>query len=246
MFVSSVKPVHEIISIPPTWIPTEILWENYSEAWNYDIFDRYFLNSAIFTITATMGALLFASMAGYGFTKFRWRGREASFVFVLSTMMLPIEVTMIPLFLVVKSLGWVNSYQGLIVPMMITPFAVFYMRQFIYSIPSDYIDSARIDGASELQIYRHVILPLALPAIAGLGMMQALSNWDQLLWPLIINSADKLQVLTVGVAKMQSNLLSPIDLRIAISVIMCLPMLFLLMVGQRKLMEMSSLSGLKG
>jgi len=246
MFASSVKPVHEIISIPPTWIPSEFLWENYSKAWNYDTFDRYTLNSAIFTISATMGALLFASMAGYGFTKFRWRGREASFVFVLSTMMLPIEVTMIPLFLVVKWLGWVDSYQGLIIPMMITPFAVFYMRQFIYSIPSDYIDSARVDGASELQIYRHVILPLALPAIAGLGMMQALANWDQLLWPLIINSSDHLQVLTVGVAKMQGHLLSPIDLRIAISVIMCLPMLFLLMIGQRRLMEISSLSGLKG
>jgi ABC-type glycerol-3-phosphate transport system permease component len=245
MFTSSVKPMAEIISIPVKWFPSKVQWENFVNAWNFDTFDIYFRNSVIFTVAATLGCVLLASMAGYGFTKFRWRGKELSFLFVLSTMMLPIEVTMVPLFLVVKWLGMVNTLQGLIIPLMVTPFAVFYMRQFVESIPDDYIDSARVDGASELQIYLRVILPLAAPAIAGLGLMQALANWDQLLWPLIVNSKSELQVMTVGVAKMQGNLFSPIDLRIAISTIMCIPMIILLLVGQRRLIEMSALSGLK-
>ena len=207
--------------------------------------ENILLNSLIFTVSATFGCILFASMAGYGFTKFQWRGREGAFIFVLATMMLPIEVTMVPLFLVVKQLGWVNTYQGLIIPIMITPFAVFYMRQFILSIPDDYVDSARIDGASELQIFFRVIVPLAMPAIIGLALMQALANWDQLLWPLIVTSKSDLSVMTVGVAKMQGNLLSPFHLRLAISVITCIPMIILLMIGQKRLIEVSALSGLK-
>jgi multiple sugar transport system permease protein len=245
MLTSSIKPLDEVIQIPIKWLPSEIRWENYVEAWNYDNFDRYFLNSLFFTLSATLGCLLFASMAGYGFTKFRWRGREGAFLFVLSTMMLPLEVTMVPLFLVVKQLGWINTFQGLIIPIMITPFSVFYLRQFISSIPDDYVDSARIDGASELQIFFRVIVPLAMPAIVGLGMMQALANWDQLLWPLIVISNSDLQVMTVGVAKMQGNLFSPFHLRLAISVITCLPMILLLIIGQKRLIEVSALSGLK-
>jgi multiple sugar transport system permease protein len=245
MLISSVKPLDEIITIPIKWIPSQFRWQNYVEAWKWDNFDRFFVNSLIFTLSATLGCLLFASMAGYGFTKFKWRGREGAFLFVLSTMMLPLEVTMVPLFLVVKQLGWVNTYQGLIIPVMITPFAVFYLRQFISSIPDDYVDSARVDGASELQIFFRVIVPLAAPAIVGLGLMQALANWDQFLWPLIVISKNDLQVMTVGVAKMQGNLFSPFHLRLAISIITCIPMVILLMVGQKRLIEISALSGLK-
>jgi multiple sugar transport system permease protein len=242
---SSVKPLDEIIATPFKWIPSQIRWQNFVEAWRYDTFSRFFVNSLIFTVSATLGCLLFASMAGYGFTKFKWRGREGAFLFVLCTMMLPLEVTMVPLFMVVKQLGWVNTYQGLIIPVMITPFSVFYLRQFILSIPDDYIDSARLDGASELQIFFKVIVPLAAPAIVGLGLIQALANWDQLLWPLIVISKNDLQVMTVGVAKMQGNLFSPFHLRLAISVITCIPMVILLIIGQKRLIEVSSLSGLK-
>lgn len=245
MVTSSVKPVAEIISAPFRWLPSEIRFENYLEAWNSAPFNRFLVNSIIFTFFTTMGNLLIASMAGYGFTKFRWRGRDASFVLVMATLMLPVEVIMVPLFIIVKNLGWINSYVGLIVPVMVDAFAIFFMRQFIESIPDDYIDSARMDGASELQIFFRIVLPLSAPALAGLGMIKAMANWDQILWPLIVTSKEELQVLTIGVSRLQSNLQNPVNWRIALAVVLSIPMILVLLFAQRKVMEMSALSGIK-
>ncbi len=246
MLLSSFKPLPEIISVPFKLLPSEIRWENYPDAWNSGPFNRFLINSLIFTFFTTVGNLLIASMAGYGFTKFRWRGRNTAFMFVMSTMMLPVEVIMVPLFLIVKNMGWINTYQGLIIPVMVDAFAIFFMRQFIQSIPDDYIDSARIDGASEFQIFFKIVIPLATPALAGLAMIKAMANWDQILWPLISTSKEELQVLTIGLARLQSSLLhNPLNWRIAMAVMLSLPMLLVLLFAQRRIMEMSALSGIK-
>lgn len=245
MLTSSVKPLAEIISIPFKWLPSEFRWQNYVEAWNSAPFNRFLINSLIFTFFTTVGNLLIASMAGYGFTKFRWPGKNIAFILVMATMMLPIEVIMVPLFMVVKNMGWINTYQGLIIPVMVDAFAIFFMRQYIEKIPDDYIDSARIDGASEFQIFTRIILPLSAPALAGLGMIKAMANWDQILWPLIATSKEELLVLTIGVARLQSNLQNPVNWRIALAVVLSIPMLLILFFAQRRVMEMSALSGLK-
>ncbi len=245
MLMSSVKPVAEIISIPFQLFPSTLRWENFSEAWNSAPFSRYLVNSLIFTISTTAGGLFIASMAGYGFTKFRWRGRNTAFLFILATMMLPVEVIIVPLFLIVKQFGWINTYQGLIIPVMVDAFAIFFMRQFIRSIPDDYIDSARIDGASEFQIFFKIVIPLATPALAGLGMIKAIVNWDQILWPLIAVSSDELKVLPIGLASLQSSLQNHVNWRIAIAVVLSLPMFLVLLVGGRRVMNMSALSGIK-
>jgi multiple sugar transport system permease protein len=242
---SAFKPTDEIIAIPYRWLPSELRWANFSEAWQSGSFNRFLVNSVVFTVLTTGGNLLIASLAGYGFTKFRWRGRDLAFLFVLSTMMLPIEVTMVPLFLVVRSFDWVNTYQGLILPVMVDAFAVFFMRQYIQSIPDDYIDSARIDGASELQIFSRVVVPLSVPALAGLGMIKVLVNWDQLLWPLIAAPKEEFLLLTVGLARMQSHLFNPLNWRIALALLLSLPMLVVLLVAQRYIMDTATLSGMK-
>jgi multiple sugar transport system permease protein len=243
--LSAFKPPDEIIAIPVRWLPSELHWENFSEAWQSGSFNRFLVNSVIFTVLTTGGNLLVASLAAYGFTKFRWRGRDLAFLFVLSTMMLPIEVTMVPLFLVVRSFDWVNTYQGLILPVMVDAFAVFFMRQYIQSIPDDYIDSARIDGASEIQIFSRVVVPLSVPALAGLGMIKVLVNWDQLLWPLIAAPKEEFLLLTVGLARMQSHLFNPLNWRIALALLLSLPMLVVLLVAQRYIMDTAALSGMK-
>ena len=243
--MSSVKPVADIISIPFQLFPSTLRWENFSEAWNSAPFSRYLVNSIIFTICTTVGGLFIASMAGYGFTKFKWRGRNIAFLFILATMMLPVEVIIVPLFLIVKQFGWINTYQGLIIPVMVDAFAIFFMRQFIQSIPDDYIDSARLDGASEFQIFFRIVIPLATPALAGLGMIKTIVNWDQILWPLIAVSSDELKVLPIGLASLQSSLQNPVNWRIAIAVILSLPMVLVLLIGGRRVMDMSALSGIK-
>jgi multiple sugar transport system permease protein len=152
---------------------------------------------------------------------------------------------MVPLFLVVRSFDWVNTYQGLILPVMVDAFAVFFMRQYIQSIPDDYIDSARIDGASEIQIFSRVVVPLSVPALAGLGMIKVLVNWDQLLWPLIAAPKEEFLLLTVGLARMQSHLFNPLNWRIALALLLSLPMLVVLLVAQRYIMDTAALSGMK-
>jgi len=245
MFTSSVKPLSEIYAIPYKLLASEVRWENFSEAWESGPFNRFLLNSVIFTFFTTISCLVLSSLAGYGFTKFRWPGKEFAFLYVLSTMMLPMEVIMIPLYLMVRNMGWINTYWGLIIPVFVDAFSVFFMRQYIESIPDEYIDSARIDGATELHIFLRVILPLSRPAIAALGLIKALYYWDQLLWPLIAVSQQNMQTLTIGVARMQSVVFNPTNWRIAISVVLSIPMFIALLFASKQLMETSALSGLK-
>ena len=153
MFSSSLRTMENMFSLPIQWIPDPVNWRSYVLAWQAQDFTRYFLNSGFVAVAITLSNLLLCSLAGYSLTKFHFRGQGVMFILILSTMMLPLEVTMVPLFLIIKELDWANSYQGLIVPFLVDGFGVFLMRQYMLSIPKDLIDSARIDGASELRIF---------------------------------------------------------------------------------------------
>ena len=245
MLSSSLRTMENMFSVPIQWIPDPVNWMSYVLAWRAQDFTRYFLNSGVVAVAITLGNLLLCSLAGYSLTKFRYRGRGLSFALILSTMMLPLEVTMVPLFLIVKSLDWQNSYQGLIVPFLVDGFGVFLMRQYMLSIPSDLIDSARIDGASELRIFRLIIIPLCKPALVALAVFTFREAWDMYIWPLIIITKESLRTLPLGISLFMSSYGTSWDQLMAIAVLGTLPMTLLFFFLQRAFIQGIAATGLK-
>jgi ABC-type glycerol-3-phosphate transport system permease component len=242
---ASLKPNAEVLLVPVRWIPSEIHWGNFVRPFIEKPFGRYFLNSVVVSASVTVLNLFFCALAGYGFAKFKFRGRNILFLYVLSTLMVPLHVIMISLFLVVKSFGWLNTYQSLIVPAMISAFGVFLMRQFMVSIPSEYIDSARIDGEHEFGIFLRVILPMVTPPVATLGIYIFMGSWDDFLWPLIVISMDKLKTIPLGIASFESIYRSSYNYLMAISLLALIPILLAFVFFQRKIIQSVVMSGLK-
>jgi multiple sugar transport system permease protein len=245
MVSSSLKTMENMFSVPIQWIPDPVNWMSYANAWMAQDFTRYFFNSGVVAIAITIGNLVLCSLAGYSLTKFRYRGRGLSFILILSTMMLPLEVTMVPLFLIVKQLDWLNSYQGLIVPFMVDGFGVFLMRQYMLGIPSDLIDSARIDGASEMRIFWVIVMPLCKPALVALAVFTFREAWDMYIWPLIIITKDSLRTLPLGISLFMSSYGTSWDQLMAIAVLGTLPMILLFFFLQRAFIQGIAATGLK-
>jgi multiple sugar transport system permease protein len=245
MVLSSLRTMANMFSVPIQWIPNPVNWRSYVLAWHAQDFSRYFFNSGVVAIAITLGNLLFCSLAGYSLAKFRYFGRGLLFILILSTMMLPLEVTMVPLFLIVKRLDWVNSYQGLIVPFLVDGFGVFLMRQYMLGIPKDLIDSARIDGASEFRIFWQIVLPLCKPALVALGVFTFREAWDMYIWPLIIVSKDSLRTLPLGISLFMSSYGTAWDQLMAIAVLGTLPMILLFFFLQRAFIQGIAVTGLK-
>jgi multiple sugar transport system permease protein len=244
--LSSLKANDAIFAVPMRWLPTTLQWNNYSDAFQVAPFGRYFLNSAIVAASVTATTVFFGAMAGYGFSKFRFPGRNLVFGLILSTFMIPFPVIMIPLFVLVRNLGWVNTYWGLIIPGALTGFAVFMMRQFIQAIPSELFDAARIDGAGEVRIFLTIVLPLARPALATLGILTFLDSWNNLLWPLIVIQSDEMETIPLGLTKFSTLYSSNYAQMLAMAVIASLPVLVVFIIGRRQIINSLMLSGIKG
>ncbi|HUL92314.1 MAG TPA: carbohydrate ABC transporter permease [Burkholderiales bacterium] len=245
MASSSLRTMETMFSLPIQWIPDPPNWKAYVLAWKAQDFSRYLLNSGFVAVAITLSNLLLCSLAGYSLTKFRYRGRGVMFLLILSTMMLPLEVTMVPLFLIIKKLEWANTYQGLIVPFLVDGFGVFLMRQYMLSIPNDIIDSARIDGASELRIFWMIVLPLCKPALVALAVFTFREAWDMYIWPLIIITKDSLRTLPLGISLFMSSYGTSWDQLMAIAVIGTLPMILLFFFLQRAFIQGIAATGLK-
>jgi len=245
MFSSSLRTMENMFSLPIQWLPDPVNWRSYVLAWQAQDFTRYFLNSGFVAVAITLSNLLLCSLAGYSLTKFHFRGQGVMFILILSTMMLPLEVTMVPLFLIIKQLDWANSYQGLIVPFLVDGFGVFLMRQYMLSIPKDLIDSARIDGASELRIFWIIVLPLCKPALVALAVFTFREAWDMYIWPLIIITKDSLRTLPLGISLFMSSYGTSWDQLMAIAVLGTLPMILLFFFLQRAFIQGIAATGLK-
>jgi multiple sugar transport system permease protein len=245
MVSCSFKTNATMFAVPPQWIPDPVNWQAYGEAWRAQDFTRYILNSAFVAIVITLGNLLLGSLAGYSLSKFRYFGRGFLFLLILSTMMLPLEVTMVPLFLIVKTLNWPNTYQGLIVPFLVEGFGVFLMRQYLVSVPNELIEAARIDGASEFRIYWQIVMPLCKPALAALGVFTFREAWDMYIWPLIIVTKDSLRTLPLGISLFMSSFGTAWDQLMAVAAIGTLPMILLFFFLQRSFIQGIAITGLK-
>ncbi len=245
MISTSFKTLDKVFSLPIVWIPWPLHWENYPNAFSQFNFPRYFLNSFVIAIAVTLTNIFFCSLAGYSLAKFRYPSREFIFVAILSTLMLPMEVVMVPTFLIVKQFGWLNSYAGLIAPFVIDAFGIFLMRQYILGIPTDLIEAARIDGCSEFRIYWRVIMPLCKPALAALAIFTFRESWDQFIWPLIIISRDELKTLPLGIAMFESSFGTAYNEVMAVAVIGMIPMALLFFFFQRAFVQGIVLTGMK-
>jgi multiple sugar transport system permease protein len=246
MVSSSVKATPEILAVPIQWVPRTWHFNNFLDAWNSAPFGHYFFNSIFVAGLVTLSTLFFSALGGYGLAKFDFPGRDVCFTFILSTMMIPFTVIIIPLFVLVRDFGWMNSYQALIIPAGVSAFGIFLMRQFILTLPDELLDAARIDGASEPAIFRIIVLPLIQPALATLALLTFMGNWDSFLWPLVVTSGDTYRTLPVGLAAFQTMYVTHYEWIMAIATLVSIPVFVAFLSLQRYFVQGFVMSGLKG
>jgi multiple sugar transport system permease protein len=217
---------------PPLW-PDAPTLENYRELFAKHSAGRYMLNSALVASLATLISLMFNTMAGYAFAKLRFRGRERLFKFLLGALVIPAQVTMIPLFAMVKEMGLVSTYGGVLVPTLASVFGIFLVRQYALSLPDELLEAARIDGASEARIFRSLVLPLLRPILVTLAILTFLATWNDFMWPLIVLTDQKLHTLPVALAGLSREHVQDNEMMMAGSVITVTPVLVLFLALQR-------------
>jgi multiple sugar transport system permease protein len=246
MLSTSLKTPNAVFVYPPEWMPNPVRWQNYADVVRVMPFLRYVLNTAAVATSITILHLLVSSLAAYAFARLRFPGRNRLFLAYLATLMVPGQVTLIPNFLIVKYLGWIDSYQALIIPQIFTAFGTFLLRQFFLTIPNELEDAARIDGASNFSIYWRIMLPLSGPALATLGVFTFTAQWNNFLWPLIVINDEQMRTLTVGLRALVGQFTVQYPLLMAGSVISVLPMLVMFLLAQRFFVRGIALTGLGG
>jgi multiple sugar transport system permease protein len=248
MLSSSFMSTEEVISRPLTWFPSALRFENYSRLSEAIPLGRMYLNSMIVTTLTTFGILLTSSLAGYGFAKFQFPGRDFLFLLVLATMMIPFFVVLLPIFYMISQLGWINTYQGLIVPNIVTGFGIFLMRQYMLSLPDEVLDAARIDGASEFEIYWRIALPLSTPVIGALGILAFVYQWNNFLWPLVVARSSDMWTVPVGLNSLRvyASSADVINLQMAGAALAIVPVMIVFLLLQRYFVRGIALTGMKG
>jgi ABC-type glycerol-3-phosphate transport system permease component len=247
MVSSSLKPNYQVLEVPPRWLPDPVRWENYVEALTYVPFSRYLLNTLFISTLTIAGHVLSCTVVAYGFARLRAPGKEALFLVLLATMMLPYPVTMIPIYIGFKSVGWVNSFLPLIVPAFFgNAFYIFLLRQFFLTIPPDLEEAARIDGANTAQIIWHVILPAVRPAIATVAAFTFQGAWNDFLTPLIYLHDQSKYTISLGLSFFRSNYDIRWSYLMAASLVTMLPMIVVFFLAQRTFIEGITLTGIKG
>ena len=246
MLSTSLKRPPEIFTYPPVWIPGTIEWSNYRSAIDAMPFGRFYLNSLFVATSVTLLQLLTSSLSAFAFARLRFRGRNAIFLLYLATLMIPFQVTMIPNFILMRYLGWFDTYQALILPPAFSAFSTFLLRQYFLSIPLDLDEAARIDGATSWRIWWQVTLPLSGPVLAALAIFVFLNSWNDFLWPLIITNSIEMRTLPVGLSAFQSQYGVRWNLLMAGSVIAMVPVLVVYILGQKWFVRGVTLTGMGG
>ncbi len=247
MILATFKTGAEVRQIPPTFLPAAPTFENYRTILTDPKLPllTFYRNSATISIANVLSTLFTSSLFGYIFAKFSFPGRRALFWFILATMMVPFQVTMIPGYLILVKLGLLNSLWGLILPSAIDAFGIFLIRQFCLSIPNDFLDAARIDGASEWRIYRSIVLPQLGPALATLGMLTFMFNWNAYLWPLIVLTEQNKRTLPIILNWYSTQHSNQLHLTMTASVLVVLPVLVVFLIAQRWIIRGITLTGIK-
>jgi len=233
MVTASMMTKNQILRMPFNWIPESLNWINFKRAIvgldeNY-IFLRNIVNSLIVSVTVAITTVLLGSLTGYGLAKFRFRGRNVIFIMIMATMMIPFEAIMIPLYMAVMKLRIQNTYVGLILPFLVSAFGIFQMRQYLSTFPTEFLDAARVDGMSEPGIYWQIVLPNAIPVIATLSILAFRSQWDNLLWPLLVSQKDKMKTIPQYITSFAAERNTDEGAMMAAALIASIPMFVLFM-----------------
>lgn len=254
MVSSALKDDSQVYTVPPIWIPRPAHWNNFVDAWMQYDFNRYAVNTIFrYAIPVALAGTISSAVVAYGFSRLRWPGRNVLFFICLATMMIPFQVTMVPLFIVFRTLGWLNSYRPLVIPAFFgVPYHIFLLRQFFMTVPEELSDAARIDGANELNIMVRIILPLARPALVVVALFQFMGAWNDYLGPLVYINRDAMFPLALAINQLSATLagvgISPLayPYLMAVSSIATLPIVIGFFFAQRTFIEGISLTGIKG
>ena len=248
MIMASFMTSAEVIARPLKWIPSTLQIDSYRNLSDAVPLAHSYLNSAIVTSLTTLGILVSSSLAGYGFAKFRFKGRDVLFLMVLATLMIPFFVVLIPVFYLVSKFGWVDTYAGLIVPNMVTGFGIFLMRQYMLSLPDEVLDAARIDGASEFEIYWRMVIPLSTPVIGSLGILAIVYQWNSFLWPLVVGRSSDMWTVPVALNSLRiyASNADVINMQMAGATLAVVPVIVIFLMLQRYFVQGIALTGMKG
>jgi multiple sugar transport system permease protein len=244
MITTSVKPLREVVTYPPTVVPESVTWDSYVRLFRDLDFARYLRNTVTVVLVGFIGLLLMA-MAGWGFARFQFRGKNIMFMVVLSTLMIPVQVTLIPTYLILNRVGLTNTVVGIAIPTLVSAFGIFLVRQFMQTLPNEVIEAARIDGAGEFRIFWSIVLPLSKPILAVQGVLTFIAGWNSFIWPLVIAGSQDNYTLSVGLALLnQQQSVNP-SLQMAGASLMVVPILVVFVALQRFIVAGFTMSGLK-
>jgi multiple sugar transport system permease protein len=246
MLIASLRDKTEFFSQVGSLLPSGPHWDNYLQAWTSVPFAGFFGNSILVAVCVTLSQLVTCSFAAYAFARMRFKGRDALFIAYLSTMMVPTQVTMIPLFVLMVKLHWIDSYFALIVPFLASAYGCFLLRQFFLTIPRELEDAATIDGCGHWSIFARIILPLSKPALSAFGVIAFLGSWNSFIWPLIVINRPSMKTLPIGLQSLQGYYGDGNwAVLMAGAVVAALPMLVIFLIAQKQFIEGITLTGLK-
>ena len=237
MFITSLKPIEEVYAYPPQFYVKHPTLKPYLDLFQLLPMGRGLLNSLFVASMVTLSNLFFCSLAGYAFAKLRFRGRNLLFLAFLSSMMIPWQVNIIPGFMIIRNLGWLNTFQALIIPNLANAFGIFLCRQYVMSIPNDLLEAARIDGCSEFAIYRKIILPLLKPALATLAIFTFLAQWNSFVWPLVVIHSSQMRTVPLIIAVLNGQFGANFAMIMAGAVVVTVPMIVVFLLFQRQFIK---------
>jgi len=246
MILGSFKYNKDVLSVPVRLLPPEWNFSSYRNAFAAGPFGRYYLNSVIVLVFAVIINVVTCTTAGYGLAKFKFKGRDFFFTLILSTLMIPIQTIIVPLFVLISQLNMVNTYAGIILPLSLSGFGVFLMRQFFYGVPDELLEAARIDGAGEFYIFRRISIPISTVALISLTIFHSQYVWKNLLWPLVVATKTDLRTLTVGISLFSGVFFTPYPEQLAMSVSACIPIVILFMFLSKYFIRGTAMTGIKG
>lgn len=248
MVLTSLKTFAETLKIPIVWWPAALQWKNYADVIQRFNFSQYYFNTIMTTACLVTGQLFLCSFAAYAFTRLTFPGRRIMFFLVLSIMMVPAQMMLIPRFLIANHFGWVNSFLGLIIPQLPSAYGVFFLGQFMKTLPTEMEDAGRIDGCSILRLFWNIAMPMCTNGLIAFGIIVTLWSWNEMLWPLTVTSSESMRLLSIGLATLNAmpGYASKYNLLLAASVLITMPMLVMFVIGQKKFVSGIVIGGIKG
>ncbi|MBW9156845.1 carbohydrate ABC transporter permease [Clostridium tagluense] len=246
MLLTAVKPANEVMSMPPKWIPSKFMWENFKEALVTVPFQRYLFNSILVAVCVTLGELFTTILASYAFSYIPFRYKNILFIILVATMMVPSEILMIPNYVTLSNFGWINSYKALIFPWCASIFSIFLLRQQFSTVPYSYYKSAKMDGCSDFRYLFTILVPLSMPTLVSIAILKFINSWNSYMWPLITTNTKEMRTLPVALAAFSSEAGTRYNVLMAFSVMMVAPVIILYLFTQKHIIKGISKSGLKG